>query len=72
MIGITLVVFREEGLWFAIGLEYGVPAQGNTIQDAIEAYSLQFYSYMTMSKGLDKELMHGFEKAPQIYWDMIA
>jgi hypothetical protein len=70
MKAITILVLREGTAMVARCLEYDIAAQGDTIEDALEAWEDVFIGRILLDMRAGRELFHGIGRAPERYFEL--
>ena len=67
---VSAVLFQEEGKWIIQGLQYDICAQGESVEEATNAFDLAFVANVCASIHVNGEPLKGIDAAPAKYWDM--
>lgn len=68
-LSVSVLLFQEENVWVAQGLEYDIAAHGNSLVDAKEAFAKTFAGQVAVDLHHGDALLSGFGPAPKEYWD---
>ena len=66
-----VLLFKEDTIWVAQGLDYDITAHGATPKQANEAFALAYAAQVAMALHLGEEPLANIGKAPQEYWDRL-
>jgi hypothetical protein len=70
-IEITMVLYPEDGMWVAQGLEFDITARGNSPADASERFNAKVGAELVISlEAGDAAPLSGIQPAPQKFWEM--
>ena len=69
-ITIRTLLIQDNNSWSIQCLEYDVAAQGETIEEAEDAFEKTFLGQIFLDIHENKEPLEGIEKAPKVFWDM--
>jgi len=68
---VSVVLYPEEGVWIAQGIQFDITAKGRTPIDASEKFNDKFGAELVMSLEVgDQEPLAGVGPAPQEFWEM--
>jgi hypothetical protein len=68
---VSVVLYQEDGVWIAQGLQYDITARGADPVEASEHFNQKFGAELIMSMEIgDDRLLAGIPRAPQEFWDM--
>ena len=68
---ISVVLYPENGLWIAQGLEFDIVARGMTPNEASKRFDAKVGAELVMSTELnDERPLSGVSAAPQKFWQM--
>lgn len=71
MIEVTVVLYPEEGMWVAQGLEFDITARGVSPVDASERFNAKVGAELVISfEAGDASPLSGIEPAPRKFWEM--
>ncbi len=70
-IEISVVLYEDDGIWIAQGVEFDITARGTNPADAARQFDAQVGAELVMSLELgDKRPLAGVGPAPQKFWRM--
>jgi hypothetical protein len=68
---ISVVLYQEDGLWIAQGLQHDITARGNNPVEASDRFNQKFGAELIMSMEIGEEKpLAGVPRAPKEFWDM--
>jgi len=67
---VRVLLIQEGSSWAAQCLEYDIAAQGNSIDDAKNAFEKTFLGQIALDVKENREPFEGIEQAPQDFWEM--
>ena len=68
---VSVVLYPEDGLWIAQGIQFDITARGQTPLEASERFNDKFGAELVMSMELgDEEPLSGVGSAPREFWKM--
>jgi hypothetical protein len=67
---VSVVLYQEDGVWIAQGLEYDITARGSDPVEASERFNQKIGAEFIMSMEIGEKPLSGVPKAPQEFWDM--
>jgi hypothetical protein len=68
---VSVVLYQEDGIWIAQGLQYDITARGADPVEASEHFNQKFGAELIMSMEIgDEPPLVGVPRAPQEFWDM--
>lgn len=67
---VSVVLYQEDGLWIAQGLQYDITARGSDPVEASERFNQKIGAEFIMSMDIGEAPLAGVPKAPKEFWDM--
>jgi hypothetical protein len=67
---VSVVLYQEDGIWIAQGLQYDITARGADPVEASERFNQKIGAEFIMSMEIGEEPLSGVPRAPQEFWDM--
>jgi hypothetical protein len=67
---VSVVLYQEDGVWIAQGLQYDITARGSDPVEASERFNQKIGAEFIMSMEIGEKPLSGVPKAPQEFWDM--
>lgn len=68
---VNVVLYPEEGMWIAQGIEFDITARGHTPTEASERFNDKFGAELVMSIEIgDETPLAGVTAAPKEFWEM--
>ncbi len=68
---VSVILYPEDGLWIAQGVQFDITARGRTPIEASERFNDKFGAELVMSIELgDPEPLAGIGPAPREFWNM--
>ena len=70
VIQVNVLLYRNEDVWIAQGLEYDIVAQGQTIPQVRARFYVTIMTHCHFDATNNREILQGIEKAPEKFWTM--
>jgi hypothetical protein len=67
---ISVVLYQENGVWIAQGLQHDITARGADPVEASERFNQKLGAEFIMSMEIGEAPLSGVPRAPQEFWDM--
>lgn len=67
---VSVVLYQEDGIWIAQGLQFDITARGSDPVEASERFNQKIGAEFIMSMEIGEEPLAGVPRAPQEFWDM--
>jgi hypothetical protein len=67
---VSVVIYQEDGVWIAQGLQYDITARGADPIDASERFNQKIGAEFIMSMEIKEPPLSGVPRAPKEFWDM--
>ena len=67
---VSVVIYQDDGVWIAQGLQYDITARGADPVDASERFNQKIGAEMVMSMDIGEPPLSGVPRAPKEFWDM--
>ena len=68
---INVVIYPEDGIWIAQGLQFDITARGSTPNEAVKRFDAKVGAELVMSLDLgDNHPLAGVAPAPKKFWQM--
>ena len=67
---VSVVLYPEDGLWVAQGVQFDITARGHTPIEASERFNDKFGAELVMSIELGEAPLAGVGPAPAEFWEM--
>lgn len=67
---VSVILYQEDGVWIAQGLQYDITARGSDPVEASERFNQKFGAELIMSMEIGESPLSGVPQAPKEFWDM--
>jgi len=71
-INISAILYQEDSVWIAQGLEYDISTQGRSLPDARKRFVMKLIAEVAISDDLGLQPLENIDEAPEEFWQMFA